>query len=63
MNAITPRPDLLAARRAFVARRLEELAGQHVTSQHITLRIQPGATAEERKAMAALLLAGLEDEA
>lgn len=64
MNAIRPGRgaaaavafDLLADRAAEMRRRLAEQDGLRISSEHITLHIRPGATAEERQTIAALLL-------
>lgn len=50
-------PDPLAARRAAVERRLQQLQGTWLRSDGVELRILPTATAEERIAMATVLLA------
>jgi hypothetical protein len=57
LNARALAPDPLAARRRVATARLEALHGTWLRSDHCTLHILPGASAEERIAIATLLLA------
>jgi hypothetical protein len=57
LNARALAPDPLAARRRVAEARLESLHGTWLRSDRITLHVLPGATPEERIAIATLLLA------
>ena len=59
MNAHAPRPlPLMLAPITAIEQRRADLHGTYLRSPHITVRILPGATAEQRIALATALLAG-----